>query len=99
MPFKFVDVSKDNILAKSTIKNYRALLNKLSKEGYDTQQSLMNNSKDVIKHIKVLYEGKSKREERVMLSAIFYILVDTDFIKAPNDYYTYFQSLKEPTYT
>jgi predicted transcriptional regulator len=99
MPFEFVEVSKDTILAKSTIKNYKALLNKLSKSGYTTQKSLIDNDKDVIKRIKELYEGKSKRETRVMVCAVFYILCDTEFIKFPNAYYDYFQDLKEPTYT
>jgi hypothetical protein len=98
MPFELIDVSKDATLATSSRKTYRTHLNKLSKEGYDTVQKLIDNDEDVVKVIKELYEGKSKREIRVMISAIFYILCDTEFIKSPNAYYAYFQELKEPTY-
>ena len=55
--------------------------------------------KEVIKIIEELYIDKSKRDKRVIVSAIFYILCDTEFIKSPNAYYEYFQGLKEPTYT
>lgn len=98
MPFELLDVSKDATLATSSRKTYRTHLNKLAKEGYDTVQSLIDNDKEVVKRIKELYEGKSKREIRVMISAVFYILCDTQFIKSPNAYYDYFQDLKEPTY-
>ena len=97
MPFQFVNVSKDTVLAPSSRKLYRALLTKLSKQGFDTQQSLMDNSKEVIKYIEELYN--TNRNKRVIVSAIFYILVDTEYIKSPNDYYQYFQGLKEPTYS
>ena len=99
MPFELIEVSKDATLAKSSQKTYKTHLNKLFKEGYDTVQKLIDNDEEVVKVIKELYEDKSKREIRVMISAIFYILCDTEFIKSPNAYYDYFQSLKEPTYT
>ena len=99
MPFELIEVSKDTTLAKSSKKTYRTHLNKLSKEGYDTVQKLIDNDEEVVKVIKELYEDKSKREIRVMISAIFYILTDTEFIKSPNAYYEYFQLLKEPTYS
>jgi hypothetical protein len=99
MPFELIEVSKDATLAKSSRKTYRTHLNKLSKEGYDTVQKLIDNDEEVVKVIKELYEDKSKREIRVMISAIFYILTDTEFIKSPNAYYEYFQLLKEPTYS
>lgn len=99
MPFELLNVSKDATLATSSRKTYRTHLNKLAKDGYDTVQILINNDKEIVNRIKELYEGKSKREIRVMISAIFYILCDTEFIKSPNAYYDYFQDLKEPTYT
>lgn len=92
MPFQFVDVSKNSSLKPSSIKLYRAHLNKLSKEGYDTQQKLIDNSKDILKYIDELYSDN--RKKRVMLSAIFYILCDTLYLKSPNDYYNYFQTIK-----
>lgn len=94
MPFNFVSVSKDTVLAKSSRNLYRSLLNKLSKEGYTTQQELIDNSEDIIKYIDDLY-GDDKRAKRVMLSAVFYILCDTEYIKSPNDYHTYFQDQRE----
>ena len=99
MPFTFVSVSKDTTLAKSSRNLYRSLLNKLSKEGYDTIDKLIAEPKKVIKIIEELYKDKGKRDKRVIVSAIFYILCDTEFIKSSNPYYVYFQSLKEPTYT
>jgi len=97
MPFKFIPVSKDTTLAKSSRALYRSLLNKLSKEGYDTIDKLIGDPKEVVKIIEILYSGKGKREKRVIVSAIFYILCDTEFIKSPNPYYDYFQGLKEST--
>ena len=99
MPFKFLPVSKDSTLAKSSRNLYRSLLNKLAKEDYDTIDKLIAEPKEVIKIIEELYIDKSKRDKRVIVSAIFYILCDTEFIKSPNAYYEYFQGLKEPTYT
>lgn len=99
MPFQFVSVSKDNILAKSSRNLYRSLLNKLSTYGYESVSSLITQPTEVIKTIEELYHSKTKREKRVMVSAIFYILCDTDYIKTPNPYYAYFGTLKEPTYT
>jgi hypothetical protein len=98
MPFKFIPVSKDKTLAKSSRNLYRSLLNKLSVEEYDTIDKLIAEPKKVIKIIEELYKDKTKRDKRVIVSAIFYILCDTEFIKSPNPYYVYFQSLKEPTY-
>tara|TARA_R110000822_G_scaffold115326_1_gene247106 strand:+ start:824 stop:1111 length:288 start_codon:yes stop_codon:yes gene_type:complete len=93
MPFQFVDVSKDTVLKPSSRKLYRALLNKISKEGYTTQQELMDNSKKVIEYIEKLYNDN--RKKRVMMSAIFYILCDTEYIKSTNPYHTYFGTLKD----
>lgn len=92
MPFQFVDVSKNATLKKSSINLYRSLLNKIAKEGYDTQQSLIDNSKEVIEYIENLYTDNHKK--RVIMSAIFYILVDLEYSKSSNPYYVYFQSLK-----
>ena len=94
MPFQFVDVSKNSTLKKSSINLYRSLLNKIAKEGYDTQQLLIDNSKEVIEFIENLYTDNHKK--RVIMSAIFYILCDTLYIKSPNPYYDYFQKIKSP---
>jgi len=95
MPFQFITVSKDATLKKSSRNLYRSLLNKLAKEGYSTVQELIDNSKEVLEYITTQY--KTKRERRVILSAIFYILVDTEYIKTKNPYYVYFQEQKEIT--
>jgi hypothetical protein len=94
MPFNFVKVSKDDILSINTRKIYRVLLNKLAKEGYDTQDKLIDNSKEIIEYINNTYDNNYKK--RVMLSAIFYILCDTEYYKTPNELYNYFQTLKTP---
>ena len=98
MPFTFVPVSKDAILKKSSRNLYRSLLNKISKEGYTTIQELMDNSKEVIKFIDELYSENENHKTRVIMSAIFYILCDTEYIKNKNPYYDYLQTIKS-TYT
>jgi hypothetical protein len=90
MPFQLP--SKFNKeLAPTTIKVYKGKLNKLSKEGFDTVDSLKNDPKAVIEAIKKLTgddtDDKSQNVRRYYLSAIFWV---ADFPKK-NPYYTYYQ--------
>lgn len=90
MPFMFPsEFQKD--LAETTKKVYKAKLNRLAKEGFETTDSLKTNPKAVIEAIKTITgedkTDKAQHARRYFLSAIFWV------IKMPkkNPYYTYYQ--------
>jgi hypothetical protein len=78
-------------LALTTIKVYKGKLNKLSKEGFDTVDSLKKDPNAVIEAIKKLtgdgVDDKSHTVRRYYLCAIFWV---ADFPRK-NPYYTYWQ--------
>jgi hypothetical protein len=92
MVFQFVDVSKNTTLSINSVKIYKSLLNRISKEGFETQDSLIENSDKILEYIKENYETNAK--QRQIICAIFYILCDTEYLKSSNPYYDYFLTIK-----
>lgn len=92
MVFQFVEVSKNTSLSINSIKIYKSLLNRIAKEGYDSQDSLIEFSTKVLDYIKENYETNAKK--RQIICAIFYILCDTAYLKSSNPYYDYFLTIK-----
>jgi hypothetical protein len=77
-------------LAVSTQKLYKGKLNALAAAGFATPESLVKNSKDVIKVIKELTPGddeKARTVRRYFLSGIFWVAA---FPKT-NPYYTFWK--------
>lgn len=90
MPFQMPPTFQKK-LATTTVKVYKGKLNKLSKEGFETVDSLKNDPKSVIEAIKKLTgdatNDKTQHVRRYYLSAIFWV---ADLPKN-NPYYTYYQ--------
>lgn len=93
MTFIFPDPlpDKPSVQGKSTIKIYKSKLNKIGKLGYNTPELLIDNSTEVIDHIKNGYTDNYQR--RVVLCAIFWILHGTDYVTTTNPYHAYYQEV------
>jgi hypothetical protein len=94
MPFELpTEFQKE--LAVSTQKLYKGKLNALAAAGFATPESLVKNSKDVIKVIKELAPGddeKARTVRRYFLSGIFWVAA---FPKT-NPYYTFWKKYCMP---
>ena len=94
MPFILPDVftEKKAELAASSKKIYKARLNALAKEGYDTQELLLSQKLQVIRAIKKLVpsdDATARMTRRQYLSAIFWV---TPTLKGKkNPYYSFYQ--------
>ena len=93
MTFLFPDPlpNKPSVQGPTTIKRYKAKLNKIAKLGYNTTDLLIEHSKEVIEHIKTDYTDNYQR--RVALCAIFWILYGTDYVATTNPYHAYYQEV------
>jgi hypothetical protein len=90
MPFTFPSEFHKEI-AETTKKVYKAKLNRLAKEGFETVDSLKKDPKAVIEAIKTITgEGMTDKDQharRYFLSSIFWV---AKFPKK-NPYYTYYK--------
>jgi hypothetical protein len=90
MPFTFPSEFHKEI-AETTKKVYKAKLNRLAKEGFETVDSLKKDPKAVIEAIKTItgeeMTDKAQHARRYFLSSIFWV---AKFPKK-NPYYTYYQ--------
>ena len=81
----------DKQLSPFTVKNYRACLNKLAMKGFGNIQLLQDKPAEVVKIIDTILEGQSDHKYRIMYSAIFYALADTDYKTKSDVYYKAFR--------
>ena len=83
-------------IADSTKKLYITQLNKLAKQEWNTPEKLLENQAEIVKFIEELHPGKDsdelRQKKRVMMSAVFYVLADTDH-KHKDTFYQYFQTI------
>ena len=98
MPFEklsHVKISKytGEPLSTSTVRVYTQRLTILSKEGYDTKDSLLKSHKKIIEFIKSL--DADNQYKRGFFSAIFYALDEYPQDKQ-KPYYDAFQGFKDP---
>ena len=94
MPEKEVKAQFDmtpitKVVAATTKAIYKCYLNKLAKEGYTNQASLVKNQAKVLKIVKDYQQDKQK----TFMNSIFYALSNLDN-KDKKKYYDYFQLLK-----
>jgi len=83
-------------LEKTSIKIYKTQLNKLAKMGFSNIDILQQIPVTVVREINKLLEGQDNRKFRLMYSAIFYALADTDYTKKQNPYRTDFTRHRDP---
>ena len=79
-------------LSKFTLQNYKAYLNKLAAAGYGDIAALQKSPEDVVKAVDEILEGKPDQNFRIMYSAIFYVLADTDYKTKTKVYYNAFRA-------
>jgi len=80
-------------LSENSVKIYRTLLNKISKLGYDTKDSLVKNQAKIVSHINsATNENHIKRQ---YYSAIFYALDEYSHTDQ-SIFYKAFQEAKKP---
>lgn len=102
MAFEYINHVKINKktgepISKNTVKTYKNILNKLSKEGYDTRDKLCRLQSEVISLIDLLIDGDKEADrflKRQHYSAIFYAL-DEYPLADKQDYYDAFQKAKQ----
>jgi len=86
----------DKQLSLTTIKIYKAQLNKIAKLGFSNIDILQQIPVTAVREINTLLEGQNNYKYRVMYSAIFYVLSDTDYTKKQNPYRTDFTRHRDP---
>lgn len=92
--FELPDIQSKTI-APSTKKLYKFHLNQLAKAGYKTISDLQTHATDVVKLMREMHTTENKQKQRIVYSAVFYALADTDYIKRPNPYHAEFQKHKD----
>jgi hypothetical protein len=86
-------INPDKVLAESTMKLYKTKLNKLAKNNIKSVSDVLNNQKRVIEIAKE-DAGNNNHKMRTFLSAVFWVLADTD-ISRKIELYNEFQRHKE----
>ena len=94
MQFEMPDIQNKTI-SVSTLKIYKAQLNKLARLGYDNITILQEKPDIIVEEITKLLEGQNNFRHRLMYCAIFYVLADTEYTKTTNPYHKDFSNYKD----
>lgn len=92
--FELPEITSKTV-TKGTRNLYKSYLNQLAKLGWKSIPDLIANDKDVVKHIEETYVNESTQKFRIVYSAVFYALADSEYIRATNPYYVAFQKHKD----
>ena len=93
----YVDKTGEEIeYSVRTLQAYKAKLNWLAKQGYDTPYKLMSQVYDIIPLIELdEHTMKAYQKRRLILSAIMWVLPDA-YKEHPNPYWRLFQKSQRP---
>ena len=95
-PITHVKLSKAGTpLSQTSIRIYTRKLNYLAVAGFETIQSLVDNAKQVIEFLDMVFEDNNDQVKKDYYSAIFYALCTRPHSEQ-KPYYNAFQKFKEP---